>query len=81
MSGFDWGAAIKDLRSAVENAEWEDGGEEEGVSFWTSLSRGWRLFVGRSEEHSDGTAVKGGVIVHMPPEILVLAEEGIGGTR
>lgn len=78
MTGF-MDVFLDEIKKAIsEVPSWEGGDRGTGgVRTWGASSCGWRLLVITQEDAVDGTAIRNGMIVHLPPELSQLAAQKI----
>jgi hypothetical protein len=72
---------LGEIRVAIKTCSWEKGEREGRVRLWGGTSKGWRILVGLTGygefECAEGTAVKQGTIMRLPPDLLRLARDRI----
>jgi hypothetical protein len=69
---------IAEIRAAIEaSGDWVEDPSERGFAFHHVTSQGWTIRIGYGAmggaQHQDGTACKAGTIVHLTPELALLA--------
>jgi hypothetical protein len=64
---------VPEISTAIEattGEDWSASEEEGGVYIWTASSQGWTILLVCRGDTSDGTATRGGTVVHLTPELV-----------